>query len=154
MREITHLFSSEEHTRERWLEHYEAICRGTALEAHEIRLIDIDDQQIVMEMEITNRDRQPYGLIHGGMHLLLGESAASLHACWGVDLTRRVPVGIEISGSHLRAAADGRLQVHGEVIRRSRSLIHHQYKVIHLDTAKVLSVGRVTNLYKEVDESL
>jgi len=33
-------------------------------------------------MPISEKTRQPLGLFHGGMSLVLAESAASVHACW------------------------------------------------------------------------
>jgi uncharacterized protein (TIGR00369 family) len=90
------------------------------------------------------------GLLHGGINMVLAETAASLHACWGVDLSEKVPVGIEINGSHVRAATQGWVRVEGRVIRRTRSLVFHQVDMIDEASGEVLSTGRVTNYYKAV----
>ncbi len=148
MREILHAFNTENHTKELWLENFDRFCADTALEVHDIRLIDIDEDHLILEMPMGDHARQPYGLLHGGISTMLAESAASLHACWGVNLEQRVPVGIEINGSHLRPAEDGILEVRCRVIRRSKTLIHHHIDIVHKETDKLLSTSRVTNMYR------
>jgi uncharacterized protein (TIGR00369 family) len=124
--------------------------KGTAVDVLGIDLVSIDDEQIVFRMPITNAVRQPLGLLHGGVSLLLAESAASTHAAWLVNLAEKVPVGVEINGSHLRSASEGTVQAVGKVLRRSRSLVVHQVDIYHLETDKLLCTARVTNFYKPV----
>jgi 1,4-dihydroxy-2-naphthoyl-CoA hydrolase len=99
-------------------------------------------------MEITNRARQPLGLLHGGISMVLAESGASMHACWGLDISRTVPVGIEINGSHLRSAAEGFVLAKATVVRKSTTLAVHNVEIIHEETRRLLCVSRVTNFYK------
>ncbi len=119
-----------------------------------IEVEEINAERIVLAMPITDAARQPMGLLHGGVNMVLAESAASMHACWGVDLSKTVPVGIEINGSHLRSASAGRVRAVGEVVRRSRTLVVHEVKIFHVDTGKLLCVARVTNFYKPVGTGL
>ena len=113
-----------------------------------IEIEEINAERIVLSLPITDAVRQPMGLLHGGVNMVLAESAASMHACWGVDLSKTVPVGIEINGSHLRSASTGRVRAVGEVVRRSRTLVVHEVKIFHEETGKLLCVARVTNFYK------
>jgi 1,4-dihydroxy-2-naphthoyl-CoA hydrolase len=87
------------------------------------------------------------GIVHGGMTMFLIDSAASLHACWKIDLSKRVPVGTEINGTHLRPATDGTLRAVAKVVRRSRTFITHQVEVYHLETDRLISTGRMTSFY-------
>jgi 1,4-dihydroxy-2-naphthoyl-CoA hydrolase len=103
-------------------------------------------------MPITDKARQPYGLLHGGISMVLAETAASMHACWGVDLTKMLPVGIEINGSHVRSAKEGVVRAEGKVVRRTRSIIVHQVDIILDETDQLLCTARVTNFYKKVGE--
>ncbi|HKJ68516.1 MAG TPA: PaaI family thioesterase [bacterium] len=148
MREKLKVFATDHHSKQLWTNHFEEIRAGTALATHDVRLQDINTDGIVMRMEIGDHARQPYGMLHGGVSMLLAESAASLHACWGVNLGERIPVGTEINGSHLRPAREGTVEVEAVVIRRSNTLIHHRFEITHLETGKLLSTGRVTNMYR------
>lgn len=107
-----------------------------------------DEAGVEIVMPITDKCRQPMGLLHGGMSMVLAESAASLHACWGLDLTKQAPVGIEINGSHLRAARDGSIRAVARVIRRSRTLVVHEIEIFHVETGDLLCTSRVTNYIK------
>lgn len=139
-----------EHTFEAWQQWFEAFKDRTAVGHHGIELVSVDDETLVLRMEVGPHALQPYGLLHGGMNMLLIESAASLHACWKVDLTKRVPVGIEINGSHLRSVTGGTVLTTARQIRRSRTIVHHEAEITQEETGKPVSVGRMTNLYVNV----
>lgn len=113
----------------------------------DIEITRCDADGMEMTMPITDKNRQPMGLFHGGFSLVLAESAASLHACWGIDLTQVAPVGIEINGSHLRSARDGTVRATARVLRRGRSIIVHEVEIHHVETGNLLCVSRVTNFY-------
>jgi uncharacterized protein (TIGR00369 family) len=133
-----------------WLKGLKQISENTASDFLGIAINEIDDDQIVLTMPITDKVRQPMGLLHGGISMVLAETAASLHSCWGIDLSEKTPVGIEINGSHVRSASEGTVKAVGRVIRRSRSLIVHQVEIYLAETDELLSTTRVTNYYKKV----
>lgn len=124
---------------------------NTAAEALGIEIVSADAEHILLRMPMSDRARQPYGLLHGGISMVLAETAASLHACWDIDLARFAPVGIEINGSHLRSASDGHILAKGSVIRRSAKLAVHNVEIIHEETDRLLCLARVTNFYKVVE---
>ena len=118
-----------------------------------IEIVRFDADAAVLTMPVSERTRQPLGLFHGGMSLVLAESAASLHACWGLNLTRFMPVGIEINGSHLNSARDGNVRATARVLRRGRSTIVHNVDIHHVESGTLLCVSRVTNFFKPVAET-
>ena len=136
--------------RQKWIEVFEQSREFTAAGAHEVRLVDIDDDNIVLEMPIGDHARQPFGLLHGGISMMLAESAASMHSCWGVDLSQVAPVGVEINGSHLSSAREGTVRVHGAVIKRGRTMIRHRVEIVHAQSGRLLTEARVTNFYKQL----
>jgi 1,4-dihydroxy-2-naphthoyl-CoA hydrolase len=135
------------------LEQLRALIPNTAVEALGVEIVSVDSEHILLRMPMSDRARQPMGLLHGGISMVLAESAASLHACWEIDLSRFVPVGVEINGSHLRSASEGRILAKGTVVRRSSKLAVHNVEIIHEETNRLLCVSRVTNFYKALDES-
>lgn len=130
------------------VEEFRLMWPRTALEANAMELVEIDEDHAVLTMPVTDAGRQPMGLLHGGMTMLLAESVASLHACWGVDLSKRQPVGIEIGGSHVRACTDGTVRAVARVVRRTSSLIVHAVEVFEVATGVLLATCRVTNFYR------
>jgi 1,4-dihydroxy-2-naphthoyl-CoA hydrolase len=135
------------------LEQMRALIPKTAVEALDVEIVSIDSEHILLRMPMSDRARQPMGLLHGGVSMVLAESAASMHACWEIDLSRFVPVGVEINGSHLRPASEGHILARGTVVRRSSRLVVHSIEIIHEETNRLLCVSRVTNFYKALDEN-
>lgn len=142
------LSAPRDHTLEAWRDWFERFAPRTAFGPHGISLVSVDDDQLTLAMEVGDHARQPYGLLHGGMSLLLAESAASMHACWKVDLTQRVPVGIELNASHLESMLDGRVLAVARQIRRSRRLAHHEIEIREAPDGRLLSIARMTNFYR------
>jgi 1,4-dihydroxy-2-naphthoyl-CoA hydrolase len=132
------------------VEQLRALLPKTAPEALGVEIILADAERMLLRMPMSDRARQPSGLLHGGISMVLAETAASLHACWDLDLSRSVPVGIEISGSHIRSAADGHIVARAIVIRRSFKLVVHNVEIVHEESDRVLCIARVTNFYKEI----
>lgn len=133
-----------------WLDFVNGIHADKAFGVLGGRVTDVDDERIELELEITDAARQPFGLLHGGVSLLLAETAASTHATWNVDLNEIQPVGIEISGSHLRSATEGRVRAVGRVLRRSRRFIVHDVDIVRDADGELLTKARVTNYYRKV----
>lgn len=127
---------------------YEASVGRTTMGALGIVLTDFGPDHLVLEMPITDAARQPMGLLHGGVNMVLAESAASMHAALTCDLSREAPVGIEINGSHIRSATEGRVRATARVIRRSRTLVVHEIEMTLVETGELLCTSRVTNLFR------
>ena len=87
-----------------------------------IEVVSVSDEGVVLECDITDAVRQPMGLLHGGVSVLIAESAASLHAAWCADLTKVAPVGVDINGTHLRSATEGRVRATTHTLRQTRTL--------------------------------
>ena len=94
-------------------------------------------------MRVDERNRQPFGFLSGGASLALAENVA------GVGSSALCPgcacVGIEVSGSHVKAV------VEGDVVTAYARLLHqgstlHVWNVDIKDTAgDLISNVRVTN---------
>lgn len=130
---------------ETWIEGFNATLDRHSLGAVGAELVAIDDDSAVLEMEISDASRQPMGLLHGGVSLMLAESVASLHSAWLCDLSQGAPVGVDINGTHIRSAREGRVRVTGRVLRQTRAFVFHEVEVEHVDTGELLSRARVTN---------
>lgn len=131
-----------------WLDGFDHMHANTVIEHLGIKLEAINADQIVLTMPISDKARQPFGLLHGGISMVLAETAGSVHACWGIDLSKVSPVGIEISGSHVRSAQEGTVRAVGRVVRRSRAMIVHQVEIFLVESGELLCTARVTNYYK------
>lgn len=133
-----------------WLAGFTKSRQGTAADHLGITLAAINAEKIEMLMPITDKTRQPVGMLHGGISMALAETAAGVHATWDLDLDKYFPVGIEINGSHVRSASEGTVRAVGTVVRRSRTLIVEQVEIFHEETGKLLCSARVTCYFKPI----
>jgi 1,4-dihydroxy-2-naphthoyl-CoA hydrolase len=130
------------------VEQLRALLPQTAPEALGVEIVSADAEGILLRMPMSDRARQPLGLLHGGISMVLAETAASLHACWEIDLAQLIPVGIEINGSHIRSASDGHILAKASIVRRSSKLVVHTVEISHEESRRALCLARVTNFYK------
>ena len=80
---------------------------GTMLEHIGIEFTEIGADFIRGTMPVDRRTRQPYGLLHGGASVALGETLGSTGATLCVDAKEYQCVGQEINANHVRAARTG-----------------------------------------------
>ena len=68
--------------------------------------------RVVITLRVSDRVKQPYGIVHGGINAILGETAASLGAQqWLHDHhNTAVPVGLNITTQHLRVVTAGEIR--------------------------------------------
>jgi 1,4-dihydroxy-2-naphthoyl-CoA hydrolase len=92
---------------QRIIDAYELAAADTLPGRMGIKILEASAQRVVGTMPVAG-NTQPYGLLHGGASCVLAETLGSLgsglHAGPG-----RVTVGIEISATHHRGAAEGQL---------------------------------------------
>jgi uncharacterized protein (TIGR00369 family) len=72
-----------------------------------IDVTELTPQRVVATMQVDQRTRQPFGILHGGASVALAETVASIGATANVQREEFVAVGLEINANHLRAKSDG-----------------------------------------------
>jgi uncharacterized protein (TIGR00369 family) len=98
--------------------------------------------ETVVEVDVGERLFQHAGIVHGGVYVLLMESAASICAALTVDVRQHRVAGQEISASHLRPVTTGRLVARARPLHVGRTSI-----VCACDVecgGKLVSTGRCT----------
>ena len=111
-----------------------------------IEFLELTPERAVGRMPVAG-NTQPYGILHGGAHLVLAESlgSASAHVHAGPG---RIAVGIEISASHSRSASSGYVTGTCTAISLGRTLTVHEI-VLTDDEGRRLSTVRMTNLLRD-----
>jgi 1,4-dihydroxy-2-naphthoyl-CoA hydrolase len=100
----------------------EARNQATAFGALGIRVASWDPDAFAVAIDMDHRHRQPEGYLHGGMSVLLAESAASLAAALTVDIERSTVFGVDISATHLRPVTGGKVTATARPLRRGRTV--------------------------------
>jgi uncharacterized protein (TIGR00369 family) len=80
--------------------------RNTAPEYLGMEFLEVGDDFIRARVPVDHRTRQPYGLLHGGVSVVLAETLGSCGAIYCTPPGHRV-VGLDINANHIRAAVSG-----------------------------------------------
>ena len=121
--------------------------RGGALaQKMEIDFVELSAERSLARMPVAG-NTQVIGLLHGGAHVVLGESLGSIssaiHAGPG-----RYAVGIEINATHSRSVTEGMVTGTCTALVLGRTLCTHEI-VITDDEGRRLSTVRMTNLLRD-----
>ncbi len=118
-----------------------ALCRKMGIEFHELSA-----ERSVATMPVDG-NTQVIGLLHGGAHVVLGESLGSISSAihGGPD---RYAVGIEINATHSRSVTEGVVTATCTALVLGRTLCTHEIVITDSDGRR-LSTVRMTNMLRD-----
>lgn len=109
-----------------------------------IEWIEVGPDGAVARVEIGDRHRQPYGIVHGGTYCTIVESLASTAAAvWALANGKAGVVGISNTTDFLRSHREGPVRAEATAVHRGRTQQLWQVVVTSEDTDKVLARGQV-----------
>lgn len=109
--------------------------------------------EVIAEIEIGPHHRQPYGIVHGGVHAGLIEAATSTGAALAALAREQSVVGLENQTSFLNAVREGRLVVTARPLMRGRRTQVWEAAITD-SAARTVATGRVRFLALEANASL
>ena len=107
------------------LEQLNATSANTAVAHLGIEFLEVGDDYIVGRVPVDARTVQPYGLLHGGVSVVLAETLGSMGASMAAAPGHQV-VGLDINANHLRGVKSGWV----------------------IGTARAVHVGRTTQVWQ------
>jgi uncharacterized protein (TIGR00369 family) len=107
-----------------------------------IEYLEVGDDFIRARVPVDHRTCQPYGILHGGVSVVLAETIGSCGAHYSCPPEYRA-VGLDINANHLKSASSGWVTgtarpVH---IGRSTQVWHID---LHNDAGELTCVSRIT----------
>ncbi len=88
------------------VEHLTAIHHDTAVQRLGIEFLEVGDDFISARVPVDSRTKQPYGLLHGGVSVVLAETLGSCGAAYSCPEGYRA-VGLDINANHIKGATSG-----------------------------------------------
>ena len=82
------------------------IHADTAVSTLGMEFLDVGADSITARVPVDKRTRQPYGLLHGGVSVVLAETLGSCGAAYSCPEGYRA-VGLDINANHIRGATSG-----------------------------------------------
>ena len=116
--------------------------RKTADEHLGIEFVEVGDDYIVGRVPVDERTRQPYGLLHGGVSVVLAETLGSCGAAFSCPPGYRA-VGLDINANHLRGVTSGWVTGTARAVHRGRTT--HVWQIELRDEAgNMTCISRIT----------
>ncbi|WP_412519828.1 PaaI family thioesterase [Staphylococcus simulans] len=117
------------------------------LEVLDMEVLEVETGYVKMKMPVTDKVKQPFGYLHGGATMALGETACSIGAAHMVDTDKVIPVGLEMNTNHIRSAKQGYVYAIAELIHGGRSTQVWNINLVD-DQEQLISVMRGTMMLK------
>jgi 1,4-dihydroxy-2-naphthoyl-CoA hydrolase len=112
-----------------------------------IEFLELSAQYSVARMPVAG-NTQVVGLLHGGAHVVLGESLGSISSAIHGGPTRYA-VGIEINATHSRSVTEGWVTGTCTALVLGRTLCTHEI-VMTDEQGRRLSTVRMTNMLRDL----
>jgi 1,4-dihydroxy-2-naphthoyl-CoA hydrolase len=107
-----------------------------------MEFLEVGDDFIRARVPVDVRTRQPYGLLHGGVSVVLAETLGSCGGMYSCPEGQRV-VGLDINANHLRGATAGWVTGITRPVHIGRSTQVWQIDM-HDDAGRTTCVSRLT----------
>lgn len=106
--------------------------------------IEIGDDFIKVRMPVNSNTHQPMGTLHGGASAALIESIGSMGSTLLLDLSKEVPVGLEVNANHIGTIRSGNVVALGRLLHAGRRTHVWQVDITNEETGKAVCTGRLT----------
>jgi len=107
-----------------------------------IEFTEVGDDYLVARVPVDARTRQPYGILHGGVSMVLAETLGSMGAALSCAPDCRA-VGLDINANHLRSAREGWVTGTARPVHRGRTT-HVWHIELRDDAGTLTCVSRLT----------
>ena len=78
------------------------------LETFEMQIEETSEGKVVISMPVTDKVKQPFGYLHGGATIALGERVFIRRANL-IDTKSFIPLGLEMNANHIHSVKEGRV---------------------------------------------
>src|SRR4051794_30666167 len=116
-----------------------------------IDVVEMGPERVVLRMPVGEKVHQPYGLLHGGVSVVLAETGASLGA-WIAAGPEFNTFGVEINANHLRSVRSGVVTSVSEPVRQGRTMAVWDTRITD-DKDRLICVSRCTLAIRPLEET-
>jgi 1,4-dihydroxy-2-naphthoyl-CoA hydrolase len=115
---------------------------NTAVATLGVEFLEIGPDFIRGRVPVDERTRQPYGILHGGVSVVLAETLGSCGAHYSAPEGHRA-VGLDINANHLKATTSGWVTGVARPVHRGRSTQVWQIDLSN-EAGELTCVSRIT----------
>ena len=107
-----------------------------------IEITEVGDDFLRGRVPVDERTRQPFGILHGGVSVVLAETLGSIGAYYACPEGHH-GVGLDINANHIRAAASGWVTATARAVHLGRTTQVWQIDMAN-DAGELTCVSRLT----------
>ena len=115
---------------------------NTAVSHLGIEFVEVGDDFLSARVPVDERTCQPFGLLHGGVSVVLAETLGSIGAFYACPEGHR-GVGLDINANHIRAATSGWVTGTARPVHIGRTKQVWQIDMV-TDAGELTCVSRIT----------
>jgi uncharacterized protein (TIGR00369 family) len=114
----------------------------TAVALLGMEFLEVGDDFIRARVPVDKRTRQPYGLLHGGVSVVLAETLGSCGAAYATPEGYRA-VGLDINANHIKGVTSGWVTGITRPVHMGRTT--HVWQIdMHNEAGELTCVSRIT----------
>jgi uncharacterized protein (TIGR00369 family) len=114
----------------------------TAVSVLGMEFLEVGDDFIRARVPVDKRTRQPFGILHGGVSVVLAETLGSCGAHYSC-IEGHYGVGLDINANHIRSASEGWVTGTARPVHRGRAT--HVWQIdLQDDAGRLTCVSRIT----------
>ena len=127
------------------LDHINTLSERTLANTLGIKYTEIGEDYIIASMPVNETTVQPFRILHGGASVALAESLGSAASMLCIeDITKQLPVGVEINANHLKSVSEGKT-VFGKVTAIRIGKTMHVWNIeIKNEKNELICISRLT----------
>jgi 1,4-dihydroxy-2-naphthoyl-CoA hydrolase len=115
----------------------------TVMGALGIEMVEFTRERVVATMPVTAKTHQPFGVMHGGVSLIIAETVASAGSYLFIDRERQRAVGLEINANHIRSVREGMVKAIGTPVHCGRTTLVWDIR-IYDEAERLICISRCT----------
>ncbi|HEX2016461.1 MAG TPA: PaaI family thioesterase [Solirubrobacteraceae bacterium] len=108
-----------------------------------LQILDYSDEHVRAQVPVSERVKQPMGLVHGGLYAAIAESVASMATYLAVAPEGQAAMGLANQTSFLRPITEGTVHAHAKRRHRGRTTWLWDVEITD-DAGRLCAVTRMT----------
>ena len=128
------------------LETMNSFNKGTLAEKMGIEIVEVAHGKVVARMPVEG-NTQPYGLLHGGAHVVLAETVGSIAAAIAAG-EGRAAMGLDINSTHHRGVRSGFVTATATALSEGRSVAAYEIAIVD-DEGRRVNTSRLTCILRD-----
>jgi len=123
----------------------------TVMGALGIEMTQMARDKVIATMPVTPKTHQPFGVMHGGVSVVLAETVASAGSYLFIDRETQRAVGLEINANHIRGVSSGVVRAEGVPVHVGRTTLVWDIR-IYDDSERLVCISRCTIAVIDIDK--